>query len=70
MKIKTHVWNDKKKKGVAVVEVDVEDADNDGQKKDLPDHNIALHLLGYENLNVGLVEEDQESDDVSKIADF
>ena len=29
-----------------------------------------MHLIGYENLNVGAVEDDQESDDVSGIADF
>ena len=48
MKIKTQEWNDKKKKGVAADEVEAEGDVNKKWKKDLPDHDLTLHLLGYE----------------------
>ena len=70
LKIKTQVWNDKKKKGVAAVEVEAEGENNDNWKEDLPDHNTALHLLGYKNLNVRSVEDEQESNDILEIDDF
>ena len=57
LKIKTQEWNDKKKKGVAAVEVEVDGKDKPGFKNGLPDHDLALHLLGYKMINVGSVED-------------
>ena len=48
--------------------VEVEDFNK--EKKELPDHNLCLNLLGYEMMHVCTVQEDQYSDDVSKIAEF
>ena len=34
------------------------------------DHDTALYLLGYKHLNIGSVEDKQESNDISEIDDF
>ena len=62
MKIKTQEWNDKKKKGVAAVEVDAYGAEKTCIKDGLPDHDLALFLLGYDLINVGSVEEEDTSE--------
>ena len=60
----------RKGKGVTAVEVEAEHDDNKKWKKDLLDHDLALHLLGYKMINVGSVEGEQDSNDISETVDF
>ena len=70
LKIKTQEWNDKEKKRVAAVEVDAEGADKPVIKDGLPDHNLAMFLLGYDLINVGSVEEEDTSEVIFVFEDF
>ena len=70
LKIKTQEWNEKKKKGVAAVEVEADGADKTGTKEGLPDHNLVLFLLGYDLINVGSVEEEDTSEVIPVFDDF
>ena len=70
LKIKTQEWNEKKKKGVTAVEVEAGGADKPGFKDGLPEHDLALYLLGYDLINVGSVEEEDTSEIIPVFEDF
>ena len=70
LKIKTQEWNDKKKKGVAAVEVEADGVDKPDFKDGLPEHNLALYLLGYDLINVGSVEGEDTSEVIPVFEDF
>ena len=60
----------KKKKGVAAVEVEADGADKPGFKDGLPEHDLALYLLGYDLINVRSVEEEDTSEVIPAFEDF
>ena len=55
---------------MAAVEVDADGADKPGIKDGLLDYNLALFLLGYDLINVGLVEEEDTSEVIPVFEDF
>ena len=55
---------------MAAVEVDADGADKTGTKEGLPDHDLALFLLGYNLINVGSVEEEDTNEVIPVFEDF
>ena len=55
---------------MTAVEVEADGADKTGSKEGLPDHDLALYLLGYNLINVGSVEEEDTNEVIPVFEDF